>query len=44
MARREQALAKHRQALQKENVRLKKLVADQTLDVEILREASKGTW
>ena len=28
----------------KENVRLKKMVAKQALDVEILKEAAKGNW
>lgn len=31
-------------ALEKENGRLKKLVADQALDMEILKEAAKGNW
>ena len=31
-------------ALEKENARLKKLVADQALDMEILKEAAKGNW
>jgi transposase-like protein len=31
-------------ALEKENARLKKLVAEQALDMEILKEASKGNW
>ena len=31
-------------ALQKENARLKKLVAEQALDMEILKEASQGNW
>ncbi len=37
-------MAKELKALQKENFRLKKLVADQALDMEILKEASKGNW
>jgi putative transposase len=37
-------MAKELKALQKENGRLKKLVADQALDMEILREAAKGNW
>ena len=37
-------MAKELKALQKENARLKKLVADQALDMEILKEASKGNW
>ncbi len=36
--------AKELKALQKENARLKKLVADQALDMEILKEAAKGNW
>ena len=35
-------MAKELKALQKENVRLKKMVAEQTLDMEILKEAAKG--
>jgi putative transposase len=38
------AMAKELKALQQENVRLKKLVANQALDMEILREAAKGNW
>jgi putative transposase len=38
------AMAKELKALQQENARLKKLVANQALDMEILREASKGNW
>ena len=30
--------------LEKENARLKKLVADQALDIEILKEASRGNF
>ena len=30
--------------LEAENARLKKLVANQALDMEILREAAKGNW
>jgi len=30
--------------LQKENSRLKKVVVDQVLDMEILREAAQGNW
>lgn len=37
-------LAKQLRAIQKENARLKKLVADQALDMEILKEAAKGNW
>ena len=35
-------MAKELKALQKENARLKKMVADQALDMEILKEAAKG--
>lgn len=38
------AMAKQLKALEKENARLKKLVADQALDMEILKEAAKGNW
>ena len=31
-------------SLEKENVRLKKLVAEQALDMEILKEAARGNW
>jgi putative transposase len=34
--------AKELKALQKENDRLKRLVADQALDISILKEASRG--
>jgi transposase-like protein len=37
-------MAKEMKALQLENSRLKKLVANQALDMEILREAAKGNW
>jgi putative transposase len=37
-------MAKELKALQKENARLKKLVAEQALDMEILKEASRGNW
>jgi len=37
-------MSKELKALQKENARLKKLVADQALDMEILKEAAKGNW
>jgi transposase-like protein len=37
-------MAKELKALQQENVRLKKLVANQALDMGILREAAKGNW
>ena len=35
-------MAKELKALQKENTRLKKMVAEQALDMEILKEAAKG--
>ena len=35
-------MAKELKALQKENARLKKLVADQALDMDILKEAAQG--
>lgn len=38
------AMVKQLKALQKENARLKNLVADQALDMEILKEAAKGNW
>jgi len=37
-------MAKELKALQKENARLKKVVADQVLDMEILKEVAKGNW
>ena len=37
-------MAKERKALQKENARLKKMVAEQALDMEILKEAAQGNW
>jgi putative transposase len=37
-------MAREMKALQQENARLKKLVANQALDMEILREAAKGNW
>ena len=37
-------MAKELRALQKENARLKKMVADQALDMDILKEAAKGNW
>ena len=36
--------AKQLRSLEKENARLKKLVADQALDMAILKEAAKGNW
>ena len=35
-------MSKELKALQKENARLKRLVANQALDMEILKEAAKG--
>ena len=35
-------MAKELKALEKENARLKKMVAEQALDMEILREAARG--
>ena len=37
-------MAKELKALQNENARLKKMVAEQALDMEILKEAAKGNW
>ena len=37
-------MAKELKALQKENTRLKKMVAEQALDRVILKEAAKGNW
>ena len=37
-------MVKQLKALEKENARLKKLVADLALDREILQEAAKGNW
>ncbi len=37
-------MAKQLKSLQKENARLKKLVAEQALDMEILKEAPQGNW
>jgi len=37
-------MAKELKALQQENARLKKVVANQALDMEILREAAKGNF
>ena len=36
--------AKRLKKLEKENARLKKMVAEQALDMEILKEAAKGNW
>ena len=35
-------LAKQMRSLEKENARLKRLVANQALDMELVREAAKG--
>ena len=37
-------MVKQLRAIEKENARLKKLVAEQALDMEILKEASRGNW
>ena len=37
-------MAKQLKALEKENARLKKMVAEQALYMEILKEAAKGNW
>ena len=37
-------MAKELKALQNENARLKKMVAEQALDMDILKEAAKGNW
>ena len=37
-------MAKQLKALEKENSRLNKMVAEQALDMEILKEAAKGNW
>ena len=37
-------MAKQLKTLEKENARLKKIVAEQALDMEILKEAAKGNW
>jgi len=36
--------AKHLKELERENARLKKVVADQALDIAILKEASRGNF
>lgn len=36
--------AKRLKALEKENARLKKLVADQALDIDMLKEVNKGNF
>ena len=37
-------MANQLKALEKENARLKKMVAEQALDMDILKEAAKGNW
>jgi putative transposase len=37
-------MGKQLKALEKENARLKKMVAEQALDMEIFKEAAKGNW
>jgi len=37
-------MTKQLRALAKENARLKKLVAEQTLEMEILKEAARPSW
>ena len=37
-------MTKELKALQKENARLKKMVAEQALDMEIPKEAAQGNW
>ena len=37
-------MAKQLKTLEKENARLKKMVAEQALDRDILQEAAKGNW
>jgi len=37
-------MAKELKTVQKENAQLKKMVAEQALDMEILKEAAKGNW
>jgi len=37
-------MAKQLKALEKENARLKKVVADQALDIQILKEAARPNW
>ena len=37
-------VVKQLKGLKKENARLKKMVAEQALDREILKEAAKGNW
>ena len=37
-------MAKQLKTLEKENARLKKMVAEQALDMDIVKEAAKGNW
>ena len=37
-------MAKQLKTLEKENARLKKMVAEEALDMEIIKEAAKGNW
>jgi hypothetical protein len=37
-------MAKQLKALEKENARLKKMVAERALGMEILKEAARGNW
>lgn len=37
-------MAKEMKALEKENARLKRVVADQALDIQILKEAARPNW
>ena len=37
-------MARHVKALEKENGRLKRVVADQALDIQILKEAARPNW
>ena len=37
-------MAKRLKTLEKENARLKKMVAEEALDMEIIKEAAKGNW
>ena len=37
-------MVKQLKTLEKENARLKKMVAEQALDMDILKEAAKGNW
>jgi transposase-like protein len=36
--------AKRLKSLEKENTRLKRIVADQTLEIDALKEIAKGNW